>query len=40
MGESFKLHGQALIGHEDEVVPAEATDLNGTTDSIPMNTTF
>lgn len=39
MGESFKLHGQALIGHEDEVPPVQV-DMNGIIDSLPMNGTF
>lgn len=39
MGESFKLHGQALIGHEDEILPAD-TNLEGIMEPLPMNTAF
>ncbi|KKY28542.1 putative c2h2 finger domain [Phaeomoniella chlamydospora] len=40
MGESFKLHGQALIGHEDEVAPTAEEPLNGIIDPLPMNTSY
>ena len=32
MGESFKLHSQALVGYEDEIMPDPAAGMDAVTD--------